>query len=208
MKQWPLLSLAGILAFSACKKDDDPTICEPEPILNYYPGEVGSYWVYEWHSRDSNGEEKLLNFYDSIYVSGDSIINGQKFMVKKGSYFGGSYHEVYRDDQGHLFNSHGSRFFSPKASSDTIQYYRNQSIQTDFYVQMVDPGFDWVTPAGTFEVLDARTTLETTFSVSWSNPQYLHKYWSNGIGIVGEETFFFSNPTSRNIRRLVRYHIE
>ena len=39
------------------------------------PLDIGNYWVYETFRVDTNGTELMLNFHDSMVVTGDTIIN-------------------------------------------------------------------------------------------------------------------------------------
>lgn len=52
-------------------KKDNPA--QPE-LLNYTPLSIGNYWVYETFKVDTNGNEELLNNYDSLVINRDTII--------------------------------------------------------------------------------------------------------------------------------------
>ncbi|MGD1847190.1 MAG: hypothetical protein ACFB10_17505 [Salibacteraceae bacterium] len=205
MKNWPFLLLATGLVLTACKDDDEPIACEPDP--EYTPGKTGSYWVYEVSSTNAQGEVTLQNYVDSIYLDEDSVINGQSYRVERGTYFNAPYLSLLRKENQQLIAEDGAVAFTPVISNDTFSTFYDASIQTNFYAQMVDPGFEWETPAGTFDVIAKRTTIITAFPVSWSNPQFQYIFWADGIGIVGDESFFFSNADTKIRRRLLRYQL-
>ena len=69
-----------LFLIQSCKdKECEPTSVNPSIHL---VTTVGSFWLYDWYSIDSLGNEKILRT-DSTYIAGDTVINGKTNIIKK-----------------------------------------------------------------------------------------------------------------------------
>jgi len=68
------------LILISCKKIVNPDL--PEHNIYYpefYPMKTGNYWIYEVYKISTNGNEVITGGIDSIYVTKDTLINGNIF---------------------------------------------------------------------------------------------------------------------------------
>ncbi|MDQ3048848.1 MAG: hypothetical protein M3R27_14955 [Bacteroidota bacterium] len=210
MKKTFLAFFCVLFVFHSCKKKNDPDDC-PTPAVSPItssgmPMSVGSYWVYESTTVDTNGvNSPMSGSNDSCYFSGDTIINGNLFFIYISNY--GAWETYRRDSLGYIVDQKGDIHYSATNFTDTLH---TESVPGFFYISylMADPGAPVNVPAGSFACKDfLGTAILYPSTYPWDNPRYLHNYYSPGIGLVKDVRFYYSNPSSEE-RRLLRYHIE
>jgi len=121
-----LITALSSLSFVSCKKDPFPNPerqynhCADEPSqlsrINYMPLKVGAYWVYKRGNMDTLDNITYLSAadYDSVYVSGDTIINGSLHFILKHS---NKYYICY-----HGFNPSVSEIYYNTAAQYVIPF--------------------------------------------------------------------------------------
>lgn len=199
------LILITIFIVQSCKDKD----CEPtstSPSFKLVSG-VGSYWLYDWYSVDTIGNEKFLRT-DSIYIAGDTTINGDIYIVKKGHGFNNNKVNYLRDSIGFVVNEEGDILWNKK-STGVIRTLNQGEFSLEWSITSLSSAIE--VPAGKFRAI-VRTT-----KACYNNGQPLtpcdtcqeeHAYFSEGIGVVFERTAYLGNFDCSYLEgRLRKYQI-
>ena len=212
MKKLFLLAIAALL-FS-CQKDND--LQNEKTYPNYYPLEIGNYWVYENYQIKPSGEEILGSFVDSIVINRDTIINGNVHYIMEGKKLPlyastWSIIDIVRDSSGYIVNHEGMKRFAYDNYSDIlVDYVKFEGSDTMYTLtyKMEQPEFQVSVPAGTFDVVNYQgTVISYNAPSSIPNPRYNNNYFVENIGKIHESWHYFHSPDV-NEKRLVRYHIQ
>lgn len=212
------MSVVGIslLFLTACKKENpEMNIPEqPQEPIYEFPTKEGSYWVYEWSIVDSNDVETSLNIVDSVFILGDTLINGNTYTVYRGKYFGSNYSNYYqRDSSGYIVNNFGHVVFK---YVDFNTHIRSGSDDLwDFYAHVLENETTITVPVGTFQSLVQELYIYSPTGTAINNcgdVNYSYKtYMVSGIGQVYHETqtYYsdFQTQCKKRMRRLVDYYI-
>lgn len=210
MKNPTLFTCLFIVVLFSCK-DDDANPTGNNQTTNFYPLTVGSYWVYDWTKIDTNGVETPFGGRDSIYISGDTMINSIKYAVIESSLFGGDYKKEYqRDSSGFLVNNKGQILFDPSNSQDLL--WIDTIFQGNYPYILIEYSMEGTTteievPSGKFECFNLQGKVITQDSNYRWGTRYKRDYYSDGIGKIQSINFFHSNPVDLR-SELVKYHIE
>lgn len=139
MRSLMLLAIASFAFFGCKKKTETEYIvknttdtvlvkeaCPPDsPLLEYMNFNNGSYWVYQGYKNDSSGKTRLAKR-DSIYIDGDTLINGFTYKKVGGSMspFEGRYQPIdcIRDSAGVLVSINKRFALNLNQFNDTIQH--------------------------------------------------------------------------------------
>lgn len=218
MKQVMLAFGISILVLTACKKES-PEINIPnqnqEPIYKL-PTKVGSYWVYQWYSIDANGVETALNQIDSLSIIGDSSANGNNYAIYRSRDFSGN-KNIYlqRDSSGYIVTEHGQVTFK-YVDIDTNTIYNSGSYSGlwDYYGRNLGSNFSVTVPVGTFQAFASEYYIYSQNGNPINNCGDMNHsfktYHVSGIGVVQNETAYFSDFQSqckKRVRRLINYYI-
>ncbi|MCP4314058.1 MAG: hypothetical protein GY790_22630 [Bacteroidetes bacterium] len=207
------LFLLGMIAslFVSCEESDPLNTKE----LDYFPLEVGNYWIYQHFNIDASGSELATSVTDSILVSGDTIINGQRYSILEGTnhpFNGGKWGviDILRDSMGYIVTQTGRIRFSGENFSDIldaeVKVMNSDTLYTLSYKMEKEDALCSV-PVGDFEVLNFKgTVLSPEGMTNIDYPRYLNTYYAKGVGPV-LKTFFFLNSPVITEKRLVRYHV-
>ncbi len=176
------------------------------------PSTEGSYWVYQWYRVPFEGEETILPRVDSVYVSGDSLIDGELFTVYKGSFFTSNYQMVSRDSSGYFIDPEGIVHFSYTNFLDTIDSGIHGN-DWNWCLKM----YDYQTidvPAGPFIALEARNSVYLPsgepINICGAEKVGLGYFYADGIGLVQAQLAFSGAIQACDHyeeARLVRYNI-
>lgn len=219
-----LLTLSFGIALSACKKDDveDPIIeseeeCDiavvdpplpPSNVINYFPMTVGSYWIYDWTTTDTLGVESSFNANDTVRVIGDTLINGNIYVIFEGDYIGDTqYQNYYRDSANIIVDHTGRRVLSDQATIDTLWMDSFPGFSINYYLTDTSPASVNV-PAGTYSLLlsNRRDIHAHDPNYPWGIPRSARSHYAIGIGNAEHFAFFVSSPELLR-RRLTDYYI-
>jgi hypothetical protein len=219
MKKMILLLVVATVAL-ACQKEELPDAppTPPEPETNYYPLTTGSYWVYQMYQVAANGSENELNSTDSVIIIGDTTINENIFAVfEKTSSSWNSSHQYYvRDSSGYMIDVHGNAFFTSKNFTDTLSQgdrYVDDNDTTSMFIYSYSSIMEIVdnpltVPAGSFDVINHKTTTFTNENIPVTNPRYINTYYADNVGKIMYTNFYFSSDEIELQWRLINYHIE
>jgi hypothetical protein len=205
-----LLLLALAAGISSCKKDDtEPAQPQNPPATagDYTKLAIGNYWVYENVNVDTDGVvTPMTNTPDSIYISGDTVIGGNTYFVRRGTFYGNPSTGFVRDSSGYIVNEQGHCEFT-LINPGTVLWTQTTPGIYEMEGALQNNTEVVSTPAGTFTCYDLRgtVTLYPPYD-QWGSPRYTHHYYAFGIGKVKEVQFFVSSPSTIE-RRLVRYHV-
>ena len=214
MKRVMLAVGISILVLTACKKENVGGLVQQENADYEFPQEEGIYWVYNWYSVDSNGVEMSLNQVDSVFILGDTVINGNTYAIYKGNFMGSDYFNSYlRDSSGFIVDQHGNVSFT-YVDFNTIYNSGSEPGFWDYYGRYLEGTFNVSVPAGAFETIAAEYYVYSPDGSSINacdDTEYSFKtHYVSGIGEVQKETAFFGEFQSackKRVRRLVDYYI-
>jgi hypothetical protein len=222
------LALLTIVLFS-CEKDDESEDCTSTQPSDggengsgngvgaetfEYVTSVGSYWVYEWYQVFYDGTEVLTDRVDSVYISGDTLINGENFIIRKGTWFPTStVRTTYeRDSLGYIIGPGNKVRWSYNDFSNPL-YTGDYEPVWGFYVFMSDQQVA-ITPAGPFIAVERQQRLFLSSGEPANSCGYqeinLSTYYVSAVGRVLEQTGY-SGPMQQcdyyHEARLIRYYI-
>lgn len=205
-----------VALFTSCDKEVSNPIIDPVDKPNYFPLDVGNYWVYEHYDIDLLGNETKSGKTDSVIVSGVKVVNGNQYYVLEGTSYpfnGGSWGivDVLRDSSGYVVNVNGQIKFSADNFTDTLISKIEVINKDTLYIltyRMEKLNNQVVVPAGKFEALNFKGTLITSNPEQGvKNPRYLNNYFAVNVGKVLETYSYLSSPIISE-KRLVRYKIK
>lgn len=215
MKNQAFLFLAFTVFAFACKDKDDDTTSNPLPIAatDYFPLTQGSYWIYQWYKIDSQGNAEIwASYLDSIYVSGDSIINGITYAKVEGTYIKTPITYFYRDSSGFLVDENGGApLFSTTLETEVLGVDTFSTEVAPLFwreYKMAANTSNVTVPAGTFD-----DCLQSILYLTSLEPDYEHGVrtypleYAKGVGLVRQRTSFYHSPDYLE-GRLMRYNIE
>lgn len=213
MRKTCLTLLLVFIAWS-CSKSDDQLLSNSTKTPNQFqPLTFGSYWVYEYFKVDTNGVTEKLNQADTVFITKDTVINGNIYAVFVGTDFWSSEWRVLskmRDSLGYLVDEKGTIHFSSFNFTDTLLSGWNIDLDGDTLSQyaskMVDSVFMISIPTGDFECLNFRTTYTSDQFPPGMETRNQDNYYAENIGLV-QSNFFYSAGTDVIMRKLVYYSI-
>jgi len=209
------------LIATSCKKENKQPSTNNQSTNYSTPSTIGSYWVYRNYEIDSMGNVTTLNGTDTMYVVGDSVVNGHVYTVYKGALIPNADCSLLRDSSGFVVNENGYIFFSNN-NLGSIFYTWNEPIypgpngQINLITQTyIEPSLESVSvPAGSFMAYVRKdvSTDEAGGPVNvCGDLEYIQKtHYVEGVGVVREEFAFFSAMTQLckyRYRELIDYYI-
>ena len=202
--------------FTSCQKDG----AEPEPDIqkahNYFPLEIGNYWIYSNYEIDTLGNEKDMNKKDSVIISRDTTIRGNQYYILEGLKFPNnvshwSIIDILRDSSGYLVDDKGGIKFSATNFKDTLYTFVQLNNEDTLYTltYKMEKSNSLVTvPAGEFKALNFKGTVFTPFTIKGiKNPRYIDNYYAENVGKIFQ-TYFYMSSQKTFEKRLIRYKIE
>ena len=220
-----------ILVFnlSSCKKDTakepemEPELpVSPTTFPNYSNLRVGNYWIYQRFEIDGSGNETPLALIDSCFIEKDTIINGNKYYKYVSPNFGmgaspytiaANVSEFYRDSLSYLITNYGRVEFSSADFTTIFQssYMVNPPSDTICRLEhkMADQNSNVTTPLGTFLTSNYKGTyyMYPSFTIPGQAVRTRSTKYSEGVGKVTQEWYFFVGLSTKWERRLIRYHL-
>ncbi|MGB6037429.1 MAG: hypothetical protein WBG42_14235 [Cryomorphaceae bacterium] len=185
----------------SCEKDDDNVDCvstqDPDGSVNgnggndsfEYVNSIGSYWVYQWYKVPYDGMESQLTRTDSIWIAGDTLINGNEYAVLKGTFYAGpEFTRFERDSSGYIINHRGDIFWSYTNFTDTLNTGFNGV--WDYYTKM-ESSYVTFTPVGPFVAIKRNLHLYYTSgepaNQCGEDQITLTQSYASGVGLVKEQ---------------------
>jgi hypothetical protein len=208
-------ALTITLAFSSCKKENDPEIPNNPPATSSaysFPLTDGSYWVYQQSQTDSAGNVTQVGTTDSVYVDGDTTIGAntykkiRTYLAPGSGWFIHQPLQLWRDSSGYIVDLNGD-FIEHTNFTDTLDSRSEAGIYDSWYFMKHEDSVVTV-PAGTFTTIDYEGHVYATMpGYPHPSPRYTHQLLADGIGKVVEVRYYFSQPGYIQ-RRLISYHIQ
>lgn len=204
-----------VFALSSCEKTKEKKVSDV--VSDYFPMEIGNYWVYEHYRVDMFGHSTKLPLTDSIVIVGDTLINGKTFYIFEGTdYFrkgkNWSVLGIFRDSSNCIINHEGEIKLSLTNFADTLHQavleYDSQEYAEIIY-KMLPENSNIAVPAGKFNALNFRGTFianKDFIPSGIENPRYLNNYYSKGIGLVSKNYFYFTGEHNFEVK-LTKYRI-
>lgn len=215
MKFIALSSLICLITFSCCKdKENTPTPSNNPSQNTSLVNTAGSYWIYHWYNVDSTNTETLLSNKDSVYVVGDTLVNGKVYTMYKGDYFGSTTQTyLYTDSSGYIIDN-GYKIFTYNDFGTNYNFYCEVGNLYCSYETSFNSTVKKSVPAGNFDVINSQKTYympdSSWFSVC-DSITLTHSYYDKNKGFEVSSQFGFltmlKNECSYYERRLVNYHI-
>ena len=173
----------------------------------------GSWWKYEWNKVDgTTGEVTPMASNDSVYVKGDTVINGNTYIHLTGTYFSGTpFHRILRDSLAFLVDQSGAILFSLNPEPDTLKV----AVSAEFTIHTITKkeAGEITIPAGTFsDLYERQNHYYRTDGSNWACGTHwvAIQYLKEGVGILYERTALLSelNTNCSYIeRKLVAYYL-
>jgi hypothetical protein len=175
-----LAIMAGIASLSGCEKMElNPGLYN---VKNYFPLEIGNYWVYEFHRINYiTGDD--VEIIDSMYISKDTLMLGYRFFMMEGTYRGGHIVKSFlRYDGKRVVNENGDVWFDARTNqkfNSVNVYIYNDTYPGDYETVRSDTLIP--VPAGDFDNL---LDFLITFGEEGQPSLFVHNYHARNVGMV------------------------
>lgn len=210
MKNTILITLLVLISLQSCKDDDDqPTMKIPNAGLVTTPN---SYWVYDWYQIDSFGIETSHPVQDSIYIAGDTLLNGNTYVIYKGTELGSPQIKILRDSSGFIVDHQGVIIWNINSISQIADNTTQYGIKSTS--SMTNLSSSVTVGAGTFNTIEKTTRFcyedgkpFTVCNQCWDSKSY----FSDGIGEISLQTAYIGTINKECTyleRRLIKYRIK
>lgn len=203
MKQVLLVCASAMLLFSCTKKEASVQETNPSnppaptyTISDYTKLTPGNYWIYQEVSIDTLNNITALPGFDSCYIKGDTVINGNPYAIMVNLPPAVSNNETYlRDSASFLVNNHGGLLFTCADFNTVIYKDSVPGVYTLSYSVSSTPS-TVLTPMGTYSCYDCMGTFTYLTKVSLPPVRYAHNYYSASLGLVDVTTFYIASPNT------------
>lgn len=202
-----ILVIFGILFVCSCSNENVNSVAPITPYSSFNPG---SYWVYEWYVTDDvTGIKKLNGKTDSVFIEKDTVIDGDKYLIERGTFLGNKFKHLKIGVADHIIYEPGN---------DVVFSLNENFIHTDttligdeilyvIYSSRVIGTQNISVPAGNFDVVDFKGRVEFFHPDFQLETRYCHSQYAANVGMVSRTTTFLSSPDVLS-SELLRYHIE
>lgn len=208
-----LFILTIMATLAACQRDDEALPPSQPPqgmdVAAFSELSPGNYWIYQKYKVDSTDQVLETLFVDSIFVTGDTILNGETFAVIRRSMDGAPPGLPYfwRDSADCLITSDHRVLFCADPL-DQVIYTLDQGpvgVLLDFSVSSIPESV--TVPAGTFSTYCMRSEI-TSIGGFPEQPDWkqLRSNWAAEIGRIRYYEFYYLFPFGYRYD-LIRYHI-
>ncbi len=201
-------------ALAACQPDEDEVVAPLPPpapqnleVAAFSNLAVGNYWVYQRYRVDSADNVVDVLTVDSIFISGDSVVNGETYFVVRRNGFAAFQTSLWRDSAGFVITDNHEVIFC----ADPLDQLIYTDVQGPVGVQLEYTVYSTpetiTTEAGTFSTYKMQGEITSIGGfpelADWRRPR---SYWAEDVGRVRYYEFFAFNPLG-NRYDLVRYEV-
>ncbi|MFN3528633.1 MAG: hypothetical protein ACK417_01760 [Bacteroidia bacterium] len=170
-----ILLVLLVLSNIACRKENQEL--QPEnpnsPATPVLISEKGSYFVYHIFEIDSSGNETPYGRPDTIFVEGDSLINGNRYVHLKDQWFNIGLKSIFfRDSSGYIVDEAGLIHWANRNLPDTVRFAPSNILMEWYYFGRANRSFQLPSGRLNGDVVPART--ESAFELE------MHYYYTNG----------------------------
>lgn len=211
-----LIASLLIISFLSCKKETANPDEKPIGLTTeHYPTKAGSYFVYHWYSIDSNKVETPLSDVDTIYILGDTLLNGKTYTIYKESFRQSWFKGLAfrRDSAGYIVDQNGKVLYSYVNFNDTFGSETGNAPWV-FHSKMINGQDKIQVPAGSFSAVERRMYCYNDqiipLTACGDTVIVLGTYYAPALGEIKLETGYLQEirwKCNRMERRLVTYHI-
>jgi len=204
-----LIILIAAFIFSSCKKQDSNPVTSAstqETVTDYFPLQIGDYWIYQVYTADTSLVFTATNTYDTLRVEQDTLLNGINYKVFNG---GLSISGLWRDSADYIVNELGEKLFTINNTSDFLLNEYSQKSDSLFYNTSVVLSYDsaCAVPAGNFAAKYVIGTLTATKpSPTWMMKRNYYYAFSEGVGLIRSRLVYAGGPAYME-ERLIRWHL-
>ena len=163
-----------MLSVMACQKEKSIVTPDGTHVTSSaFTAGIGSYFVYNIFEIDSNGQETPYGIPDTIFVVGDTLLNGHRFLHLRDQWFNlGQISTFLRDSSEFIVDRWGIIRWASANLADTIRIDQGNSILKWFGIGRVNQSF--VLPAGTLNGQPVASKTLAAFELQ------MHHYYTNG----------------------------
>lgn len=201
-KFWTLLSLSAVLLFWSCNEENN--LPPPPNALNYFPLEVGAYWIYEIYTQQPDQAEVIQGF-DTLEVT-NSYQDGEDVVFelsRSGNYeFSTFFPDQLRLSDGELIAENGDLILTVN-DDNAGMIVRTDSLAANLgfvYYRFLADTEDITVPAGTFACINFEGEIVPSDPEEEINGKRINRYYSEGVGLVDASNFFFNGAGKIGIR--------
>lgn len=211
MKRVFFLFLTIPIFFIACEKDSDDPDTEPaEKVTDYFPLEVGNYWVYKVYNCDSleyDCEEYRL---DTTTITDTTIIDGNKYYVLNSSYPPVESPLYLRDSGDYIIDSDGRILFAIN-NYNTVLYSYEELQPDNTVIYKIDYSISNEQEKHEFlEVeYDCYNYRGEVYMLkdNFSEPRYCNNLYAKNVGLMYDNYFYVSSESGIK-RELIDYKVK
>jgi hypothetical protein len=210
------ISILTVLILS-CKKeqplinDQANDVDDNIETTHSLPSVVGAYWVYDWYLIDSLDQSCFISLTDTVTITGDTLINGDNYVIYSGTYYGNSFTSFQRDSLGFIISPNGSIYYSLELYADTLFSGQNN---LHYYFKNVNPNITSIqVPFGSYNVIQNQLhwgNLDASPFTACGDQEFIEfSYYDQYLGEIASQTAFLSEAQflcQYRERRLVDYY--
>lgn len=208
-----LKMLVALAFISSCSKDkatlqinnsSGPTIPNAE---THYPLKKGNWWVYDYFNINTQSGVTQFWYRDSVYITGDTIINGHKYYHQLGTgQFGNGWWLFLRDSAGYMLTLGGEKvLFSLTNYSDTLTIDSSMYMPYLVYQKMIHTDTVISVPAGNFHSI-SKGYIWTYMNNPTPKNEYL--FFGRNIGMTQYCHWHYPQCINKIEGRLVKYYVQ
>lgn len=127
MKKISLTLITFLFLLYACKKNNDgPSSPSPEPeitINEFFPMNIGNYWVYKFVNKDVNGDVLGNIIYDTLKIVSDTTINSHNYFQFTTNKPTSNTQFLRRDSSGYIVDVNGDIKLYPYANEGVFNFH-------------------------------------------------------------------------------------
>lgn len=207
MKRTIVILIVALFIASCKKEESNPveSMSAQEKVTDYYPLEIGNYWIYEIYTSDSTLIFTDNHLIDSVCIMKDSVFEGNVFKVVFSSYWGIT---LIRDSSDYLVTPEGRKIFTIKQDNNNLgeSYMDPDSIVYNTW-KMKNSDSICIVPSGQYQAKYVIGTVTSTVPASRSTIKlnYYYAYVKTIGKVYQRQRYLYSLDGIEE--RLVRYKV-
>ncbi|MBL7944803.1 MAG: hypothetical protein JNN32_01990 [Flavobacteriales bacterium] len=208
------LVILVLSTLAACQPDEDEVVAPLPPpapqnleVTAFSNLAIGNYWIYQRYRVDSADNVASVLTVDSIFISGDSVVNGETYWKVHRNVMTPNWTYLWRDSAGYVVTEDHEVVFCADPMDQLIytEVEGPVGVQLDYTVYSTPETI--TVEAGTFSAyrMQAEITSIGGFPelADWRSPR---SYWAEDVGRVRYYEFFAFDPLGIRYD-LVRYDV-
>ncbi|MEZ4806277.1 MAG: hypothetical protein R2815_02225 [Flavobacteriales bacterium] len=193
--------LAALSTLAACRQEDEeiaplpPVPTQSLDVAAFSQLATGNYWVYQKYSVDSADNVVSVLALDSIFIAGDSIVNGETYFVVHRNTLSPIWTELWRDSAGFVITADHEVVFCADPLDQLIytEVEGPVGVLLDYTVHSTPESI--TVPAGTYSTYKMQGEITSIGGfpemADWRRPR---SYWAEDVGRVRYYQFYAFNP--------------